>query len=186
MGSRFARVRVRAAHGDRARAEEWLLIEWPKGEVEPTRCWSDVAAGQHPQAACPHSQGALEDRARLSGAQKRAWPRPFRRPWLERVSSYMRACARRLWLSDAGAAQRPRKKSRSIPRTSPTRRLPATRGSGRCSATSPGPSPPCPTGWGAPSPERLHNVLGAACATSMGNAWCRYLVSRPELGCSTS
>ena len=35
--SRFARVRVRAAHADRARAEEWLLIEWPKGEAEPTR-----------------------------------------------------------------------------------------------------------------------------------------------------
>lgn len=37
--SRFAGVRVRAAHGDRARAEEWLLIEWPEGEVEPTRYW---------------------------------------------------------------------------------------------------------------------------------------------------
>jgi SRSO17 transposase len=37
LSSRFARVRVRAAHADRAREEEWLLIEWPKGEVEPTR-----------------------------------------------------------------------------------------------------------------------------------------------------
>ena len=35
--SRFARVRVRAAQGDRPREEEWLLIEWPKGETEPTR-----------------------------------------------------------------------------------------------------------------------------------------------------
>ena len=35
--SRFARVRVRAAHANRAREEEWLLIEWPKGEAEPTR-----------------------------------------------------------------------------------------------------------------------------------------------------
>ena len=34
--SRFARVRVRAAHADRPREEEWLLIEWPKGEAEPT------------------------------------------------------------------------------------------------------------------------------------------------------
>ncbi len=34
--SRFARVRVRAAHADRPREEEWLLIEWPKGETEPT------------------------------------------------------------------------------------------------------------------------------------------------------
>ncbi|MDP2707347.1 MAG: IS701 family transposase [Burkholderiales bacterium] len=37
LSSRFARVRVRAAHADRAREEEWLLIEWPKGETEPTR-----------------------------------------------------------------------------------------------------------------------------------------------------
>ena len=28
---------MRAAHADRPRAEEWLLIEWPKGEAEPTR-----------------------------------------------------------------------------------------------------------------------------------------------------
>ena len=35
--SRFARVRVRAAQGDRPRRQEWLLIEWPKGETEPTR-----------------------------------------------------------------------------------------------------------------------------------------------------
>ena len=37
LSSRFARVRVRAAHADRPREEEWLLIEWPKGEAEPTR-----------------------------------------------------------------------------------------------------------------------------------------------------
>ena len=36
LSSRFARVRVRAAHRDyqlsESRPEEWLLIEWPKGE----------------------------------------------------------------------------------------------------------------------------------------------------------
>ena len=37
LRSRFARVRVRAAHADRPREEEWLLIEWPKGEAQPTR-----------------------------------------------------------------------------------------------------------------------------------------------------
>jgi len=37
LSSRFARVRVRAAHADRPREEEWLLIEWPQGEAEPTR-----------------------------------------------------------------------------------------------------------------------------------------------------
>ena len=36
LASRFARVRARAAHKDRPREEEWLLIEWPHGEAEPT------------------------------------------------------------------------------------------------------------------------------------------------------
>src|SRR6202162_4521996 len=43
LTSRFARVRVRAAHRDEAlaerRVEEWLLIEWPPGEKEPTKYW---------------------------------------------------------------------------------------------------------------------------------------------------
>jgi SRSO17 transposase len=43
LSSRFARVRVRAAHRDNwlpePRAEEWLLIEWPLGESEPTKYW---------------------------------------------------------------------------------------------------------------------------------------------------
>lgn len=43
MRSRFARVRVRPAHRDlkrRApRAEEWLLVEWPAEETEPTKYW---------------------------------------------------------------------------------------------------------------------------------------------------
>jgi SRSO17 transposase len=43
LASRFARVRVRVAHrhGDltEGRAEEWLLIEWPKGEAAPSKYW---------------------------------------------------------------------------------------------------------------------------------------------------
>jgi SRSO17 transposase len=39
LSSRFARVRVRAAHRDERHREEWLLIEWPKGETEPTKYW---------------------------------------------------------------------------------------------------------------------------------------------------
>jgi SRSO17 transposase len=43
LSSRFARVRVRAAHRDYTltdgRPEEWLLIEWPAGEDEPTKYW---------------------------------------------------------------------------------------------------------------------------------------------------
>jgi SRSO17 transposase len=43
LSSLFARVRVRVAHRDYSltdsRPEEWLLIEWPRGEAEPTKYW---------------------------------------------------------------------------------------------------------------------------------------------------
>jgi SRSO17 transposase len=39
LRSRFARVRVRPAHRDQARPEQWLIIEWPAGEPEPTHYW---------------------------------------------------------------------------------------------------------------------------------------------------
>ena len=43
LQSRFAAVRVRAAHRDYEQAEphqeEWLLIEWPRAEKEPTQYW---------------------------------------------------------------------------------------------------------------------------------------------------
>ena len=43
LSSRFAGVRVRAARRDFKRTEpwpeEWLLIEWPAGEAEPTKYW---------------------------------------------------------------------------------------------------------------------------------------------------
>ena len=43
LQSRFAAVRVRAAHRDYEKAEphaeEWLLIEWPREEKEPTKYW---------------------------------------------------------------------------------------------------------------------------------------------------
>jgi SRSO17 transposase len=55
LTSRFARLRVRAAHRDEGltepRAEEWLLIEWPQNEQEPTKYWlstlpDDIAFGR--------------------------------------------------------------------------------------------------------------------------------------------
>ena len=43
LRSRFAAVRIRPAHRDYEKAEpyeeEWLLIEWPRGEAEPTKYW---------------------------------------------------------------------------------------------------------------------------------------------------
>ena len=43
LRSRFARVRVRAAHREhqrtQMRAEQWALIEWPEGHREPMKYW---------------------------------------------------------------------------------------------------------------------------------------------------
>ncbi len=43
LTSRFARLRVRAAHRDEklkeSRPEEWLLVEWPEDEEQPTKSW---------------------------------------------------------------------------------------------------------------------------------------------------
>jgi SRSO17 transposase len=53
--SRFARLRVRPAHRDnllmQPRAEDWLLIEWPEDQAEPTKYWfasvpGDIAFGR--------------------------------------------------------------------------------------------------------------------------------------------
>jgi len=42
LSSRFARVRVGVGHNrliPKLLVQEWLLIEWPKGEAEPTKYW---------------------------------------------------------------------------------------------------------------------------------------------------
>jgi SRSO17 transposase len=49
LRSRFAAVRVRPAHRDhklqQPREQQWLLIEWPRGETEPRKYWlSNLAA----------------------------------------------------------------------------------------------------------------------------------------------
>jgi SRSO17 transposase len=50
LRSRFAAVRVRPAHRDEKltapRPEEWLLIEWPKKESEPTKYWLSTLPAQ--------------------------------------------------------------------------------------------------------------------------------------------
>jgi SRSO17 transposase len=52
LRSRFAAVRVRPAHRDEKRTvprpEEWLLIEWPKKESEPTKYWLSTLPIQTP------------------------------------------------------------------------------------------------------------------------------------------
>ena len=55
LRSRFAAVRVRVAHRDYEKAEpyaeEWLLIEWPRGEAEPTKYWISTLPSNTPLKA---------------------------------------------------------------------------------------------------------------------------------------
>lgn len=48
LSGRFARVRVVTAHDNQPRSPEWLIIEWPRGEPEPTRYWLSTLAQDIP------------------------------------------------------------------------------------------------------------------------------------------
>lgn len=58
LSSRFAAVRVRASHRDywrsTARDEEWLLIERPAGEAEPTKYWLSTLPADAPVERLVH------------------------------------------------------------------------------------------------------------------------------------
>lgn len=58
LRSRFAAVRVRPAHRDYWRTkphpEEWLLIEWPPGESEPTKYWLSTLPADLPLTDLVH------------------------------------------------------------------------------------------------------------------------------------
>ena len=128
LSSRFARVRVRAAHRDywlaEPRAEEWLLIEWPQGENEPTKYWLSTLPDDR------HRQIALAHRARLSGAQAGGRARPFRGARMAWFSPPCHAVHRGIWIphfrkgddSPLRTSLRP-----AAPATCATRRLPTER-----------------------------------------------------------
>ncbi len=46
LRSRFARARIMAAHQDRPREEEWLIIEWPEGAEQPAHYWFSNLPGR--------------------------------------------------------------------------------------------------------------------------------------------
>ena len=82
LSGRFATVRVRPSHRDYWRAEphpeEWLLIEWPQGEKEPSQVLAlDPAGDDHPDRPGSYHQAALENRAGLSGTQTGTGARPL-------------------------------------------------------------------------------------------------------------
>lgn len=87
MRSRFAAVRVRPAPGDHRgadpRPKQWLLVEWPAGETEPTRYWFSTLTQNAPRRALVASAKArwrierdyqeLKDEIGLDHYQGRGW-----------------------------------------------------------------------------------------------------------------
>ena len=110
LRSRFARLRVRVAARDerrrRSAPKRWLLIEWPKGEAEPTKYWlstlaHDIAFDRPGRSR----QATLAHRARLSGAQAGDRTRPLRGPRLARLSSPRHPVHRSLRFPDLRAGE---------------------------------------------------------------------------------
>jgi SRSO17 transposase len=128
LSSRFARVRVRAAHGyllPELLAEEWLLIEWPEGEADQILALDAPREHRLPRAR-GFGQAALAHRARLPGAQAggRAWT--LRGARLARIPSSRNDVHRRIRVPDLRAGDdSPLSTSLrlAVPETCPTRRL---------------------------------------------------------------
>lgn len=59
LQSRFATVRVRAAHRDHLRStlreEQWLLVEWPESEPAPTKYWLSTLPASSSRKALVHA-----------------------------------------------------------------------------------------------------------------------------------
>ena len=101
LASRFAAVRVRPAQGDTSRseprAEEWCLIEWPKGEAEPTKYWfSTLPADTSLTAFVRHAKRRwrierdyqdLKQELRLGHYEGRGW-RGFHHHATVRIAGY--------------------------------------------------------------------------------------------------
>ncbi len=58
LRSRFAAVRIRAAHNSQPHDEQWMLIEWPLGDSEPRHYWlSTLPASVSVKALVSTAQG---------------------------------------------------------------------------------------------------------------------------------
>ena len=51
LSSRFAAVRIRAAHNSQPHEEQWMLIEWPQGDPEPRHYWFSTLPANTPLTA---------------------------------------------------------------------------------------------------------------------------------------
>ena len=112
------------------RPEEWLLIEWPKGEAEPTKYWLSTLPKNIPfHRGRPH-QTTLAHRARLSGAETGGRARPLRRARMARLPSSRHTLHRGLRIPDLRTGDDfPLRTSsrRDVPGICHSRRLPTQR-----------------------------------------------------------
>jgi SRSO17 transposase len=118
LSSRFARVRVCPAHRDynltAPRPEEWLLIEWPQGEAEPTKYWLSTLPETIGFASLVDTAKLrwriergkrtfiVSDKRSLTRSQTGNRHRTLRRPRLARLSPPRHALHRRLRLPYPG------------------------------------------------------------------------------------
>jgi len=112
MQSRFAFLRVRPAHRDELRTSprdiEWLIIEWPKADKEPTKLWlstmpSDTPPDQLVRIAkirwrIERDYQALKDEIGLDHFEGRGW-RGFHHHGVLCVAAYAFLAAERARLS---------------------------------------------------------------------------------------
>lgn len=98
---------MRAAQADRPREEEWLLIEWPKGETEPTRYFLSTLPANTP---FKELVGVVKMRRRIERDYRELKQEvglgQLRRAQLARFPSSRKPVYRGLWFPDAGAAVR--------------------------------------------------------------------------------
>jgi hypothetical protein len=159
---------VRAAQGNHPRDEEWLLIEWPKGEAKPTRYFlctlpadmslKELVAIVKMRWRSERDYRELKQEVGLGNYEGRNW-RGFHHHASLCIAAYGFLMSERL----SGF----KKKSRSTQNPCCTRGLLPARRSRRCSGTFHGPSPACASVW----LERLHGIFHSArvAGSSTGN-----------------
>jgi len=102
LRSRFAAVRIRPAHRDYEKAEpyeeEWLLIEWPRGEAEPTKYWVSTLPPTTSSSSGQDRQTSLDHRAGLRGTETGTGAGALRGPQLAWISPSCHAVHRSLWV----------------------------------------------------------------------------------------
>ena len=116
MVSRFAAVRVRPAHRDEQRTEprdiEWLLVEWPEQESEPTKYWlstlgedttiTELVRRTKMKWRIEHDYENLKDELGLDHYEGRNW-RGFHHHGALCIAAYAFLSAERSRLSPPGA-----------------------------------------------------------------------------------